>query len=210
MKLISTLWKICLASVASVMILTVPATGADWDKPVVFEPIDVTDISPAEVAEDELKPGLASRYYTDFFERDLRKLPKSDYSKFPSFQGKPILQLNHQFDIGKVFDSDTNRGVAIRMKGYIHFAEVGQYEMQALSNDGFILYLSDKQAINDPEQHSDRLSNVAKVSITHPGWYQTVAEYFQRKGTAALKLMWKTPGSSDFVPLPQSAYGHLP
>lgn len=210
MKMINTLWRICMVSVASLLVFTTYATGADWNKPVDFQPIHVTGITPAEVAESDLKPGLASRYYMNFLKRDLRALPKSDRSIYPSFQGKPILQLNHQFDDQKVFDSGTNRGVGIRMRGYIHFPEVGQYEMQALSNDGFILYLSDKIAINDPEQHSDRFSNVAHVDIKNPGWYETVAEYFQRKGTAALKLRWKTPGSSDFVPLPPSAYGHRP
>ena len=82
--------------------------------------------------------------------------------------------------------------------------------MQALSNDGFILYLAEKLAINDPEQHSDRLSNVAFVEIQKPGWYPVMIEYFQRKGTAALKLMWKQPGTNDFIPLPPSVYAHRP
>ncbi len=210
MKMINAIWRIFITSMASVLLFSAYAVGADWDKPVDFQPIDITGINPAEVAEGDLRPGLTSWYYLEFFERDLQELPKSDRSKYPSFAGKPVLQLNHQFDDQKIFGSGRNRGVGIRMKGYIHFPEAGHYEMQALSNDGFILYLSDKRAINDPEQHSDRLSNIANVTIESPGWYQVVTEYFQRKGTAALKLMWKTPGSPDFVPLPQSAYAHLP
>jgi hypothetical protein len=210
MKMISATWQIFIASVASVLLFATYATGADWDKPVVFQPIDVTGINPAEVAEGDLRPGLTSWYYLEFFERDLQELPKSERSRYPSFAGKPVLQLNHQFDEQNIFDSGTNRGVGIRMKGYIHFQKTGRYEMQALSNDGFILNLSGKRAINDSEQHSDRLSNIAYVTIESLGWYPVVIEYFQRKGTAALKLMWKTPGSSDFVPLPQSAYAHLP
>lgn len=210
MKMINTIWQIFITSVISVLFFAAYATGADWDKPVVFQPIDITGINPAAVAEGDLKPGLTSWYYLEFFERDLQELPKSDRSRYPSFAGKPVLQLNHQFDEQKIFDSGANQGVGIRMKGYIHFSEAGRYEMQALSNDGFILYLSGKRAINDPEQHSDRLSNIAYVTIERPGWYQVVTEYFQRKGTAALKLMWKTPGRSDFVPLPQSVYAHLP
>jgi len=210
MKKISAIWPIFFTSLASFLLFAAYAVGADWDKPVVFQPIDVTGIVPAEVAEKDLRPGLTSWYYLDFFQRDLQELPKSDRSRYPTFPGKPVLQLNHQFDEHNIFDSGTNRGVGIRMKGYIQFQEAGYYEMQALSNDGFILYLSGKLAINDPEQHSDRLSNIAYVTIESPGWYQVVTEYFQRKGTAALKLMWKTPGSTDFVPLPQSAYAHLP
>ena len=210
MKMISTLWPLFIASVISTLLFTTYTAGADGDKPIVFQPIEVTGINPAEVAEGDLKPGLSSWYYLDFFKRDLQELPKSDRSEYPSFSGKPVLQLNHQFGKQNIFDSGTNRGVGIRMKGYIHFPDAGHYEMQALSNDGFILYLSSKLAINDPEQHSDRLSNIADVTIKSPGRYQIVIEYFQRKGTAALKLMWKTPGSTDFVPLPQSAFAHLP
>ncbi len=210
MKMIYTIWRIFIVSVVSVLLFTTYVIGADGAEPIVFEPINVTGITPAEVAEADLKPGLTSWYYLDFFERDLQELPKNERSEYPSFPGKPVLQLNYQFDKQNILDSGTNRGVGIRMKGYIHFPEVGHYEMQALSNDGFILYLSNKLAINDPEQHSDRLSNIADVSIKSPGWYQIVIEYFQRKGTAALKLMWKTPGSKDFIPLPQSAYAHLP
>jgi hypothetical protein len=210
MKMISSIWRLFIVSVISVLLFATYAAGADGAEPIVFQPIDVSGINPEEVAEGDLKPGLTSWYYLDFFERDLRELPKNDRSEYPSFSGKPVLQLNYQFDKQNILDSGTNRGVGLRMKGYIHFPEVGHYDMQALSNDGFILYLSNKLAINDPEQHSDRLSNIAYVAIKSPGWYQIVIEYFQRKGTAALKLMWKTPGSTDFVPLPQSAYAHLP
>ena len=209
-KMIPTIRIILTVSVASVLLFAAYAAGSDWGKNAVFQPIEVTGVNPAEIAEGDLKPGLASWYYLDFFERDLQQLPKSNYSEYRSFLGKPILQLNHQFGEENIFDSGTNRGVGMRMKGYIHFPETGQYEMQALSNDGLILYLSRILAINDPEQHADRLSNVAYVDVKTAGWYEIVVEYFQRKGTAALKLMWKTPGSTEFVPLPQSAYAHLP
>ncbi len=210
MEMIRTIRRMLTVSVASVLLFAAYAAGADWGKDAVFEPLEVTGINPAQIAAGQLKPGLASWYYLDFFERDLRLLPKSSYSKYPSFSGKPILQLDHQFGEGNIFDSGTNRGVGMRMNGYIQFPEAGRYEMQALSNDGLILYLSSILAINDPEQHADRLSNIAYVDVKTPGWYEVVIEYFQRKGTAALKLMWKSPGSAEFVPLPQSAYAHLP
>jgi hypothetical protein len=210
MKMICTVRLIVITSLASVLLFTAPVAGADGGNPDGLQPIEVTGITPANAIEGDLQPGLTSWYYLEFFERDLQNLPKSDRSVYPSFPGKPILQLNHQFGDQNIFDSGTNRGVGIRMKGYINFLEAGHYEMQALSNDGIILHISDKLTINDPEQHSDRLSNVAYVSINSPGWYQVTIEYFQRKGTAALKLMWKTPGSREFVPLPPSAYAHLP
>ena len=86
----------------------------------------------------------------------------------------------------------------------------GTYEFQALSNDGIIMLMDGEAILNDPEQHSDRLSNVGIVDIKEPGWYPVVIEYFQRKGTAALKLFWKTPATDTMVPVPAQIYAHLP
>lgn len=184
--------------------------GADGDKPVFFQPIHVSGIAPVTVSVSKLLPGLVPRYYVEFFERHLDQLPASESSEYPSFKGKPILELNHQFGKKEVFDSRTSRGVGIRMRGYLNFDVKGEYELQALSNDGIIVKLSDVVALNDPEQHSDRLSNLAYVAIDEPGWYPVELEYFQRKGTAALKLFWKTPGTASMVPVPAQMFAHQP
>jgi MSHA biogenesis protein MshQ len=128
--------------------------------------------------------------------------------EYESFEGKPITYIDHQFGEDKVFDSKTNRGVAVRMKGYLYFPDVGKYSIQALSNDGVFVYVSDELAISDPKQHSDRLSNIANITIDKAGWYPFRLDYFQRKGTAALKLFWKTPKNDDFVAIPAASYGH--
>lgn len=180
----------------------------DFSAPVAFEPIQISGLSPAKINGDELQPGLAALYYRNFFKRDLKYLPKGKDPEYPSKASKPILYLNHQFDRGNVFDSGSNRGVGLRMTGYIEFTEKGIYEMQALSNDGIYLYIDGKLAISDPKQHSDRLSNLAFVTIDSPGWYPVTIEYFQRKGTSALKLFWKQPGNPTQQPLPEAAYGH--
>ena len=184
--------------------------AADWDKKIDFEPIHVSGIAPANVAVAALMPGLTPRYYVEFFERHLDRLPATESSQYPSFNGKPILELNHQFGKKEVFDSRTGRGVGIRMKGFMKLDTKGIYEFQALSNDGIIMLMDGKVILNDPEQHSDRLSNVGIVDIKEPGWYPVVIEYFQRKGTAALKLFWKTPGTDTLVPVPAQIYAHLP
>ena len=149
-------------------------------------------------------------YYVDFFERDVRLLPKTERSQFRSFRGEPVEQLNHQFGKDKVFDSGTNRGVGMRLNGYLNFQDPGVYDMQALSNDGIVMSIAGNIAISDPEQHSDRLSNIAHITIDKPGWYQVDIDYFQRKGTAALQLLWKVPGADTFVPVPKQAYAHKP
>lgn len=209
--------KICRAGVflsgllMAMMVLDCSEThSADWDKPVVFAPIYVSGIAPAVPPASKLLPGLVPYYYVEFFERHLDQLPATESSRYPSFKGKPILELNHQFGKDEVFDSKTSRGVGIRMRGFINFSSTGEHELQALSNDGVILKLSGVVALNDPEQHSDRLSNLAYVTIEEPGWYAMEIEYFQRKGTAALKLFWKPPGAEGMEPVPAQVLAHLP
>ena len=208
----TTLTACAFAALLALAGCSIPATqvetASDLNAPVIFEPIYVEGLTPAKTIGSDLIPGLVPVYYQNFFQRDLTGLPKGKHPEYPSTPGKPILQIDHQFNRNNVFDSGTNRGIGIRMNGYINFAETGVYEMQALSNDGVFLYLSDQLVLADPKQHSDRLSNLAFVTIDTPGWYPVTLEYFQRKGTAALKLLWKTPTGKGQVPLPAEAYAH--
>ena len=197
---------------ATITTLLIPLHGVskDFDKPVEYAPIQLSGIMPKPVPIERLQKGLDATYYLEFFERSLEEIPKGQTNSYIVKKGAPITELNHQFGEDEVFSSGTNRGVAVRMKGYLLFSEKGEYQLQALSNDGVSVTIDDKVVISDPEQHSDRLSNVGSVTIDQPGYYATVVEYFQRKGTAALKLFWKTPGMSDFVTIPPNAYAHLP
>ncbi len=156
--------------------------------------------------ESAVKPGLTVSYYHKFFDRTLRMLPKRRIRK----SEKPILELNHAFGRNEVFNSGVNRGIGMRMKGMVRFPAAGEYAFQALSNDGIRVYLSDRLVIDDPDQHADRLSDIAVFQIPEPAWYPLTVEYFQRKGTAAIKLFWREPGAADFRIVPAAAYGHVP
>jgi hypothetical protein len=194
-----------------VCLLAVPVYAAkDFSKPVEYAPLNVDSIEPEIVSLEQLSRGLSVVYYLQFFERHLDQIPRNGSSSFIKKTGPPVFELNHQFGNEEVFQTGTNRGVAMRMQGYLVVKETGSFEFQALSNDGVIVKLGGKTVISDPEQHSDRLSNVGHVTLDKAGHYPLLVEYFQRKGTAALKLFWKTPGSDKFVPIPAHAYVHLP
>lgn len=157
-----------------------------------------------------LKPGLIPRYFPKYLARNVDELPEDTSSRFKSWQGEPILQLNHQFGTGEVYGSGVNRGIAIRMRGTLYFPSSGTYIFQALSNDGIKMFLGEVIVVNDPVQHSDQLSTEVPIRIPEAGWYPLRIDYFQRKGTAALKLFWKTPESDTMEIVPESAYGHVP
>ncbi len=202
-------WCLVLAMLLGVfsMLKTEAAVSAEMAE--TAEPTAIKDISPVALEGKEMVPGLKPTYYLEYFKRDVSYLQKMIPGEFKSFEGKPITQINHQFEKGKVFDSGEKRGVAIRMRGYLHFRESGIYSMQALSNDGVLLHISEQLALNDPKQHSDQLSNISRITIETPGWYPLSIDYFQRKGTAAFKLFWKLPAANDFEVIPKWAYGHL-
>ena len=194
-----------------ICLLAAPVYAAkDFSKPVEYAPLHVDNIEPEIVSLEQLSKGLSVVYYLQFFERHLDQIPRNGSSSFIKKTGPPVFELNHQFGKEEVFQTGTNRGVAMRMQGYLVVKETGSFEFQALSNDGVIVKLGGKTVISDPEQHSDRLSNVGHVTIDKAGHYPLLVEYFQRKGTAALKLFWKIPGSDKFEPIPAHAYVHLP
>lgn len=171
--------------------------------------VKITDITPDPKVAERIVPGLIPLYYLDFFKRDLKKLPEGSSSKYSSFQGEAILELNHAFGKREVFASGAKQGVGMRLQGYLLFAEQGEYSLQAMSNDGIIMRIDGVQVLSDPKQHSDRLTEMVQVVIKRPGWYPVVIEYFQRKGTATLQLLWKIPGSTVLEPVPAAAYGHI-
>lgn len=189
---------------------TLPLRAAHSSQPAVSNPDPTSTLSPlTDVVADQLQPGLLPHYFSKFFARNIYELPGAEEERNTGWSGKPILQLNHQFGRKTVFGSGSNRGVGMRMRGALHFPSPGNYTFQALSNDGILMFLGKTLVISDPEQHSDRLSGEGFVHIATAGWYPVRIDYFQRKGTAALKLYWKTPENNTMTIVPAGSYGHV-
>lgn len=154
-------------------------------------------------------PGLQVLYFNGMF-KNVRQIPDGDRALLEKGRpGQPVLLINHQFGENEVFDSGRNRGVGVQMKGYLLLDQPGRYEFQALSNDGVEVIIDGNTILIDFDVHSDRLSEVGALSVEEGGWHSLMVKYFQRKGTAALTLYWKTPGNDGFEVIPASAYGHL-
>jgi len=47
------------------------------------------------------------------------------------------------------------------------------------------------------------------VVVDVPGWYELWINYYQKKGTSALQLVWTTPDSGEETHVPPSAFSHL-
>ena len=164
----------------------------------------------SKVPEDRLEPGLRVLFFNGMFDK-VGEIPDGDRAILEKGRpGAPISMIDHQFGENEVLDSGRNRGVGVQMKGYLLLDRKGLYEFQALSNDGIEVFVNGKSILIDPEVHPDRLSNVGSVAVQEPGWHTLMVKYFQRKGSAALTLYWKTPGNDAFEVIPARAYAHLP
>ena len=154
-----------------------------------------------------LKPGLSVFYISGFF-RHIDDMLSREGGRKQGKPGPPILQLNHQFDKGPVFDSGKTRGVGVYLFGLIRLSQPGRYIFTAQSNDGIRVFINDRMVINDPEVHGARFSNRGIVEIEDAGWYDIAVQYFQRKGTAMLEFYWQMPGADDRVIVPAEVLAH--
>jgi len=173
-----------------------------------LEPIKVPAVAPANPQPDAaaLNDGLAVRYYFARFTHidNLEAWINTD----DGIAGTPLPNLDYQMGAGNVLTTTSADLVGAHITGFIEFAEEGVYELKITSNDGVRLTLGDQMVFEDPEIHADTASPPLVVTITMPGWYPLDILYYEKKGSAALKLHWKTPGASGFTVVPTTALKH--
>ena len=156
----------------------------------------------------QLHPGLATVYIENKY-RNVDQVPTGEAAKQAGYQGKPVLLLNHlSGKEGFVFDSGRSQGVAMVMDGFLHLDKKGTYRWQALANDGIRMFINDRLIFEDPKVHKDRLTPTGVLEVNETGWYPVSIIYFQRKGTAALKLYWQPPAAKEFSLVPAEVYWH--
>ena len=135
-----------------------------------------------------VKQGLPV-YFRYSFYRNIDQMPADDAMISEGKAGQPVAFLNHRFQ-ESVFDSKSEKGVGVLLKGYLKMDTPGRYLFKAMSNDGVRVVVNGQVVVLDPTVHSDRFSEIGQVSIDKPGWYPLTVKYFQRKGTARLELLF--------------------
>jgi hypothetical protein len=150
---------------------------------------------------EQLQPGLAVGYATGYIQRlaEIRTPARRD--------APPLPNLDYVGD-GKVLTSEYTEGVAADIRGFIKLDTAGTWKFQVASNDGIRVSLGGKKIIEDDFVHSDRMSDIVKVEVGEPGWYELHVLYFQRKGTYAIQLFWEKPGADDKEIVPAEAFAH--
>ena len=154
------------------------------------------------------QPGL-SVVYIFLKYRNVDQIPTGKDALRMGRRGAPVPILNHQSGKeGKVFASGRSQGVAMVMDGFLDLKKAGTYRWQALANDGIRMFIDKNIIFEDPDVHGDRLTPIGTSQVTKPGLHPVQIIYFQRKGTAALKLYWQPPGAEKFSLVPAEVYWH--
>lgn len=176
--------------------------------PRAFAQETVTLAQPAAVADGDLQPGLAALYFYEDF-RDIDKMPTKPEALAKGVKGeKPILKVEGKSREGELFNSGSNSLYGIHMTGFIKFDKPGDWVMGAISNDGVRVKVADQVVADDPTVHADRPTQPVVVKVPAAGWYPLQIQYFQRKYTAQLQLLWQAPDGAAMAVVPGEALSH--
>ncbi len=161
----------------------------------------------AGTASAERKPGLAVCYMYKFI-RHVDEIATWEKS-IKCEPGAPLAMLDFQGGSGKVLTSTAEDGVMARITGFIRLDKTGAYKFAFESNDGVRLKIDGKQIVEDPGVHDDQFSEVGTMAVGKPGWYPLSVDFFERRITWTLRLLWKLPGvEGDLAPVPAEALAH--
>ncbi|HVS96518.1 MAG TPA: fibronectin type III domain-containing protein [Puia sp.] len=170
------------------------------------------NVSPAsgQVSGEPLFNGFNYQFYT--FSTSPSKLP--DFSTLtPASSGTvPNITLSPA-------TQTTNYGFLFQ--GTLHVTQAGTYTFETSSDDGSAMYIGTLNStqsayvfgstplVNNDGAHGT--TTVASKAVTlQPGLYPLAVVFFQAGGGQALSILWKTPGSSSFVTIPNSAFADAP
>jgi len=160
-------------------------------------------------AASALQPGLQMLYFSGDF-KHVENMPKTPADLAKGKRGAPVPNLAASTDAGPMWGIESSyEYFGAHFTGLIRL-EAGEYTFLAKSNDGVRVHLGRTRVVDDPDIHVDRLSRPVKVAVGKAGWYPITVQYFQRKGTARLELMWQPPGASAPVIVPGSVLAHVP
>ena len=198
-----------LIRLAAAVLLLSGVLNPTWAEPIT----GVAPLSPQPSA-DEVTPGLAVEYLNQKF-YTLEEIYSADVK--PE-KGEPIPILDQLTKIDpqtdepvmgvKVLTSDRSMLVGAFIRGMIHFREAGNWTLYLVSNDGVRFWVGGVKLWEDPEIHFDRESDPLELVIPEAGWYEFKLDYYQKKGSAALQLLWTPPGGEKAV-VPAEALAHV-
>lgn len=94
--------------------------------------------------------------------------------------------------------------------GYLKVTQAGDYVFRLQNRDGSRVTLNGNNLFSVWGCLNQMNSTTATVSFSSAGYSSLEILYYANLNSFGLMLEWKTPGQSEFVPIPASAFFHIP
>jgi len=91
-----------------------------------------------------------------------------------------------------------------RWTGTVLAPTTGSYRFQTVSDDGVRVWVNGVRIINNWTDHSATTNTSGTVSLTAGQRYTIQVEYYEKGGSATMRLRWLRPGTSSYVAIPAS------
>ncbi|MFC4017748.1 ricin-type beta-trefoil lectin domain protein [Micromonospora sp. GCM10011542] len=168
--------------VLATLILTLAATGL-WASPATAAP--------------EQEPGVTLRVF------DVQ-VPLSEICALKPAQTPNVDKLMSTINWTSTADFGFDNYFVSQVLGNITATQAGSYAFRLSSDDGSKLTIDNTVVINHDGLHGATPPKEGTVTLT-AGLHPLRIDHFERDGGQQITLEWKTPGSSSFVVVPNSA-----
>ncbi len=145
-----------------------------------------------EVYGEEFKPGLIGSYYDG---TKFEKLKHTAIANTVNLRGEPLFKA-----------AGRKENFSVRWEGYIKIEETGSYVLGLAVDDGFRLWLDDRQLL-DEWKLSQKSTASTKPMPLQKGFHKIKIEFFQGPGDAYVEFWWYR-GSKYLGVVPPSALFH--
>ncbi|MBI4066667.1 prepilin-type N-terminal cleavage/methylation domain-containing protein [Candidatus Gottesmanbacteria bacterium] len=134
--------------------------------------------------------GLLGRYF------DTKDLVGNSYTRVDA-------TINFDWGGGSPMSGIPNNKFSVRWTGNVRTTVAGNYEFTGDSNDGKKLWVNGVLLINKWQDGNN--SKSATITLSADTSYPITLEYYENKNDAHVKLLWKVPGTSGKVIVPQAS-----
>ena len=80
----------------------------------------------------------------------------------------------------------------------------GAYRFRTRSDDGVRVWVNGVQLINNWTDHAATTNTSATINLVAGQRYAVRVEYYEKGGSAQMRLQWQTPGTSGYVAVPRA------
>lgn len=131
------------------------------------------------------------------------------YFNNTSLSGTAVLNRTEAIDFGWGSGSPgagvASNNFSARWTGTVMAPSTGTYRFQTVSDDGVRVWINGTQVINNWSDHSSTTNTSGNVTLSAGQRYTVRVEYYEKGGSAVMRLRWRLPGTTSYVAIPAAS-----